>query len=466
MSRIFISYRRSDTSGYVIAIYDRLAKNYDPAHIFRDLDTIDYGDDFVERIEQAVQSCSVLLAVIGRNWMSATDNSGRRRLDNPHDFVRLEVATALQRGVRVIPVLVGGASMPYADEMPENLKPLARRNALEISDRDFHPHMDRLIHAIDRVLAKVKESPSAMTDTSDELKAVEIPKMRFLDIPSIEEQADTLPITVANKYFLPKPDLPDVPAILPAPFEWCEIPAGKATLEDVSDTGGTQGGIYDVPAFAIARYPLTCAQYQVFMDAKDGYRNSKWWQYSEHAKQWHTANNQLNALAYTDSSLPRTNLSWYDALAFCNWLSARVNRQITLPTEQQWQRAAQGNDRRKYPWGPTFDKLACNVIESGIRKPTSITKYPAGASPYGVVDMSGNVREWCLTEWGNDSGAADSNKPRVVRGGSFYDLAYRAACSFRYKEDPGTQLPYCGMRLVCLDALALTPTLIYNSTPG
>ncbi len=452
MSRIFISYRRADTSGYVIAIYDRLAKQYDPAHIFRDLDTIDYGDDFVERLEQAVQSCDVLLAVIGRNWVSVTDSNGRRRLDNPHDFVRLEVATALRRGIRVIPLLVGGASMPYADELPDDLKSLSRRNALEVSDRDFHPHMDRLIHAIDRILGRGKQSPTVTSDISKQPDTLDIPRIPQIDTLPLDDEADTLLISLslADNLFIPKPAVPDVSAVLPHPFEWCEIPAGKVTLEDVSDIGGTKGGIYDVPAFAIAKYPITIAQYQVFVDAKDGYRNLKWWDFSEHAKKWRAENPQLNYTAYSETNLPRTNVSWYDAVAFCHWLTARVNEEITLPTEQQWQCAAQGNDGRKYPWDNNFDKLACNTIESGIRKPTSVTKYPHGASPYGVMDMCGNVWEWCLTEWGKDSIALHTDKSRVVRGGSFYDLAYRAACSFRYMNDPSVRFNYCGFRLVYL----------------
>src|SRR5882724_5887907 len=104
-----------------------------------DIDTIEPGLDFVEVIEQAVSSCDVLVALIGRQWLTITDNSGRRRLYNPEDFVRLEIAAALARNIRVIPALVQGARMPHSTDLPDVLKMLARRNAHEISDRRFHP---------------------------------------------------------------------------------------------------------------------------------------------------------------------------------------------------------------------------------------------------------------------------------------------------------------------------------------
>src|SRR5215471_16956680 len=114
-----------------------------------DIDTIVLGLDFVEAIQDAVGSCDVLLAVIGRQWLTSTDRPStdrrrRRRLDNPEDFVRLEIMTALERRIRVIPVLVGGASMPKSTELPDVLQPLARRQALVVGDH-FHPDVDRLI---------------------------------------------------------------------------------------------------------------------------------------------------------------------------------------------------------------------------------------------------------------------------------------------------------------------------------
>ena len=110
--RIFISYRRDETAYAAGWLYDRLAEHYGGGQVFKDVDSIELGDDFVEVINGAVGSCDVLLALVGDEWLTITDAGGRRRLDDPHDFVRLEIEAALARNVRVIPILVDGARMP------------------------------------------------------------------------------------------------------------------------------------------------------------------------------------------------------------------------------------------------------------------------------------------------------------------------------------------------------------------
>eukprot|EP01041_Mallomonas_annulata_P016357 gene16357-biopygen9244 len=108
MDGIFISYRRDDSAGYAGRLYDRLAAQFGADRVFMDVAGIELGTDFVTAIEQAVGSCKVLIVVIGDEWLSTTDTAGRRRLDDPHDFVRLETSVALEREIRVVPVLVGG----------------------------------------------------------------------------------------------------------------------------------------------------------------------------------------------------------------------------------------------------------------------------------------------------------------------------------------------------------------------
>jgi carbon monoxide dehydrogenase subunit G len=134
---IFISYRREDAAYAAGWLYDRLASHFGHGSVFKDVDTIQLGDDFVEMITEAVGACQVLLAVIGSRWLTVTDKKGRRRLDDPADFVRLEIEAALERGVRVIPVLVEGASMPSPTELPTSLEKLARRQALVLSPDRF-----------------------------------------------------------------------------------------------------------------------------------------------------------------------------------------------------------------------------------------------------------------------------------------------------------------------------------------
>jgi hypothetical protein len=135
--RIFISYRRQETAWPARELYDLLVKHFAADQVFKDVDNIDPGDDFVERVAAAVGSCDVLLVLIGPQWLTISDENGHRRLDNPEDYVRLEIETALTRKIRVIPILVDEARIPHANELPPTLAPLVRRNAVEINPITF-----------------------------------------------------------------------------------------------------------------------------------------------------------------------------------------------------------------------------------------------------------------------------------------------------------------------------------------
>jgi tetratricopeptide (TPR) repeat protein len=150
--QIFISYRREESRWSARSLHDRLCRDFDPKQIFIDIDAIALGEDFVKAIETTVAKCDVLIAVIGNNWLDSKDDHGDRRLDNPEDFVRMEIGAALKREIRVIPVLVDGALMPRSTDLPEDLKALVRHNALPITDTSFDGDCQRLAAAITLVL--------------------------------------------------------------------------------------------------------------------------------------------------------------------------------------------------------------------------------------------------------------------------------------------------------------------------
>jgi len=154
--RIFISYRREDTAYPAGWLFDRLSEHFKAGEVFKDVDSIELGDDFVKEITAAVGSCDVLLALIGEQWLTITDKGGARRLDDPGDFVRVEIEAALSRNVRVIPILVDGATMPSADQVPPSLAGLSRRQALELSPSRFDFDSGRLLTVLDKTLADVR----------------------------------------------------------------------------------------------------------------------------------------------------------------------------------------------------------------------------------------------------------------------------------------------------------------------
>ncbi|HTE13789.1 MAG TPA: TIR domain-containing protein, partial [Burkholderiales bacterium] len=175
MNGIFISYRRDDSAGYAGRLYDRMVTHFGAERVFMDVEGIEPGIDFINAIEEAVGSCRVLIVIIGDEWTAITDAAGRRRLDDPNDFIRLETGTALKRGIRVVPVLVGGAVMPRTDELPAELQSLTRRQAIEISHKQWDASTVELIRTLEKILgnnadapkpspAPVPATPAALTD--------------------------------------------------------------------------------------------------------------------------------------------------------------------------------------------------------------------------------------------------------------------------------------------------------------
>lgn len=207
-------------------------------------------------------------------------------------------------------------------------------------------------------------------------------------------------------------------SLMPAPFDWIEIP-GKG--------------------YSIAKYPVTNAQFAKFIEA-GGYKQQKWWTkegWQKRAEGWHFDNcwkasgtPWTQPRYWTDSKWnsaeqPVVGVSWYEAVALCVWLSDVTGENIMLPTEDQWQYAAQGDDGRDYPWGKNWDASRCNnnVGSKGIGKTTPVRQYEGkGDSPFGVVDMAGNAWEWCLTDYNHKTNDINSNTTsRVLCGGSWND---------------------------------------------
>lgn len=161
---IFISYRREDSGAYAGRLSDWLVEHFGKQRIFMDRATLKVGVDFVTQIETAIASCQVCLAVIGKQWLTIQDQEGKQRLTKSDDFVRAEIELALNRGIPVIPLLVGGAKMPSETDLPMELVALARRHAFEINDASFPDDMNRLMQALEEYVTTQKktEKPRSM----------------------------------------------------------------------------------------------------------------------------------------------------------------------------------------------------------------------------------------------------------------------------------------------------------------
>lgn len=222
--------------------------------------------------------------------------------------------------------------------------------------------------------------------------------------------------------------------LLPKPFDWIEIPKKN---------------------YEIAKYPTTNAQFRKFIK-DDGYNQQKWWtqqgwEYRERGS-W-TQPHYWEDSKFNGDTQPVVGVSWFEALAFCMWLSDRIDEKIMLPTEQQWKFAAQGDDKYNYPWGNDWNRDFCNndVGKTGIGKTTPVTQYEGkGDSPFGVVDMVGNVWEWCLTDSKNNTDYARSiTNNRIICGGSWFDHnGIRFRIAFRDWNSPNIRTHnYIGFRI-------------------
>ena len=158
--RVFLSYRREDSRHIAGRLADRLTGRFDRVQVFMDVDTIAPGDDYGDTI-RGVSSCDALIAIIGPKWLSTADSQGRRRLDNPQDWVRQEIGTALSRDIRVIPILVDGAEMPNSIDLPADLTGLCQRNTTRIDHETFSTDVHRLLDPLGQSYARMQTIGSA-----------------------------------------------------------------------------------------------------------------------------------------------------------------------------------------------------------------------------------------------------------------------------------------------------------------
>jgi len=216
--RIFISYRREDTAYPAGWLYDRLVEHYGTEQVFKDVDSIQLGEDYVDVITRAVSACDVLLALIGHEWLTCTDERGRQRLADPSDFVRLEIEAALTRDVLVIPILIDAAAMPTPDDVPSSMAKLVRRQALELSPNRFDFDTSRLLRALDATLhevwtglsaAKVSESPPHREGDAAENGPA---SRQDAHQPQVHDGSGDTPVSASAVPPAPPPSGPDVPS--------------------------------------------------------------------------------------------------------------------------------------------------------------------------------------------------------------------------------------------------------------
>lgn len=400
---IFISYRRNDSARDVGRIRDRLKIKFGEQSVFRDLVDIPAGVDFRTVLDQKTNDCDVMLVVIGPLWAGIAYADGNKRLFDPADFTRIEVETGLRRlaegKTMVVPVLLMNTAMPSVADLPESLSSLTFQNAIRVrDDPDFDEDMNRLSRNIRQYHGY---------DEGD------------ISIESFE------PKTVK---ILEGPFLMGSPA--GGGFPESESPQHEITL----------------PEYCIGKFPVTNSQYQEFI--------------------LETRRAVSPVLGWEDQNVPSgsenhpvTGVKWYEALAYCQWLSQVTRRKYSLPNEAQWEKACRAGRNFLYPWG---DVLEPNRSNHGCATLAAVDAYPA-QNRYELFDLVGNIKQWTCTLWGekrirsetrfsypwkddprNDINA-NSQLRRVMRGCSLRDPESMLRCSTRSGHVP-EEAGFPGMR--------------------
>jgi hypothetical protein len=482
--KLFITYRSEDTAPDAGRLYDRLVTHFGEEQVFVDVDQIEPGEDFVEAINRKVGACDIAMVSIGPNWLGATDASGKRRLDDREDFVRMEIVAAFERKIRVIRVLVGGARMPRKQDLPEALAPLSRRNAIELSETRFHSEVSRLIEAIEKPRAflekKTESSPvpvALVTEPAPPVKLADpenLPKTSALRPPG--EQDAPLKARLGKRKIVLAAGL----LALLVGGSWLQrqvagqrnkeqrlAPAQPAKEEEERENEDSLKAI----AAATKAQPYENSLGMTFVPvAGTGVLFSVW---ETRVKDFEAFVEQTNR-KWPKPSFPQTpehpavNVSWKDATAFCQWLTRRerkarrisAQQSYRLPSDWEWS-AAVGlkgesgitpeardiNVKGVYPWGTTWPPpegagnygSSVKVDDFGQTSPAG--NFPANGN--GIYDLGGNAWEWC-EDWSN----AEKNS-RVLRGGSWqHDKPANLLSSSRDFLSPRRSFDITGFRCV------------------
>lgn len=238
-------------------------------------------------------------------------------------------------------------------------------------------------------------------------------------------------------------------------IDWCKFPGGEVELKIMKVAGDHTSGVEKVltrhiSSFEISRFPITVKQFQAFVS--DCFHNGKWISPLELPFELelnnpipnHDVTHRANQAAY--------GISYLHALAFCQWLGHRLNTNIQIPSEFEWQGAANGGDmKRKYPWGSRWSSRKANTFENDLGRQVSVGLYPMGRSPIGCEDLAGNIWEWCRNSFDHPESEQHPYDPktlRTLRGGSWDYLRVATECDFRLRPRPNLRYHNVGFRIV------------------
>lgn len=492
-SGIFIGYRRDDSSGHAVHLFDYLGEQLRGERVFMDID-MGAGEEFARKIEREVSSCEVFIALIGKQWLtllSLKDEERQQRPDNPPDYVRLEIATALKGGKVVLPVLVDGARIPAAEGVPEDIAGLLSRQCFELRNQTWNDDARRLARHVKRKLDELRAEELARKkrEAAEEerqrreakrqarraAEAAADAAVASRPVPKVNDSilifsgvlqllmivaaaaslvaylwaADGVPVVAKGEtlVFVPRhfeafPQYLDDKTKIdmePIPGGWFLLgtPSGEAGPEAGSEVRPNEAEMplhqARVESFYMAKFEVTQAQWRAVMGKED------------------------NPSRFKGDNLPVENVSLFQAHKFCALLADMTKKEYRLPTEDEWEYAARAGEPGPFAFGRTLSPGQANFdgrfpygdVPKG--DPSNSTM-PVGSyqkNKLELYDMHGNVWEWC--DPSDSGGAGRGSGVRVLRGGAWDSPATSLRSGHRRITDPGSHDGPYGFRIV-LDA--------------
>ncbi|OQX02689.1 MAG: hypothetical protein BWK73_41905 [Thiothrix lacustris] len=446
--QVFISYARDGgvSEQTAVALHEQLVQAGIAA--FRDVESIDPGSHWAAVIEQQILASQLMVVVVSKPAL------------DPQRWVMRECLFAANKRIPIIPLLVEQVELPLwlTHINALDFTQVQPWNRLLVAVGKYVPaNVERVVVFPPKSQPRKPETPRPVVTPPPQVKPQQQPDyspevqqlLQELQNPQVQSPRR---LEIGNRLYaigdtrpgvgLDATGLPDI--------DWVKIPAGEFIYQD--------GQRLRLGDYQMSRYLVTNRQFQAFETA-GGYQSDEWWQGLKKPA-------SLPTHRWKEANRPVESVDWYESTAFCRWLSAQIGKAIRLPTEQEWEKAARGTDGREYPWGNGYQVGFANINETYhqniisklfspkgfyLEQTTAVGIYPQGQSPYGLMDMAGNVWEWCLNKHEEPSMITPdlSGGFRVVRGGSWGYFTGSCRSSFRDLGYPDSRSLSLGFRLLC-----------------
>ncbi len=443
--KIFLNYRRDDSRWPTLSLYNLLAQSFPREQLFMDVEGyIRPGDDFVEVLEQQVSACETMVVIIGPQWLSIAGDGGNPRIADANDWVHIEIATALARKIRVIPVLVDGASMPRASDLPEPLKALARRQAIRLTHDRFNADGQRLVKALQESLGG-KQAPAVASGADLGQAFQESPGGNKSSSAASGDPA--LRVRPGSGESFRDGDAAWAPEMVVVPAGSFMMGTAQAEIDALCKEypgaaewfrrEGPQHKVTIAKPFAVGRFAVTRGEFAAFVKE------------SGHAV---LEGGSFKDPGFAqDDSHPVVCVNWDDAKAYATWLSGKTGKNYRLPSEAEWEYACRAGSSTPFWQGSSISTDQANYDgnytfgggRKGEYRQRTVPVKSFAPNPWGLYQVHGNVWEWCQDCWNEryEDAPADGSVLttgdcafRLLRGGSWLSgpRYLRAASRYRF----------------------------------